>query len=140
MIGTEPSFNAGDAPRRSNSSSGLLRRTILAAGAAVLLCACATPTPPIAHGLPRMFGPSSDFDVRIKQRFPVGSSEGELVAELHAEKFALTEMHDPSSEYRRMAHFEAQNFPCKESWTVRWAADRGKITDIEGRNSGDLCL
>jgi hypothetical protein len=108
--------------------------------AVLLLYACASPTPPIAQGLPKTFVPTADFDARIRQRFPIGSGEGKLIAELHAENFAITEIHNLSSQYRRLAHYESHVFPCKETWTVRWVADQGQITGIEGRNSGELCL
>jgi hypothetical protein len=108
--------------------------------AVLLLSACADPTPPIAKGLPKTFGPTSDFDARIRQRFPIGSGEESLFAELRTEKFAITELHDVSSQYRRTAFYEFHVFPCKETWTVSWVADQGKITGIEGRNSGQLCL
>ena len=107
---------------------------------ALLLSACASPTPPIAQGLPKAFGPTSDFDARIRQRFPIGSSEITLIVELRTEKFTITQIHDPSDQYLRSAYYESRVFPCKESWTIRWVADQGKITAIQGRNSGELCL
>jgi hypothetical protein len=113
--------------------------TVVVCGA-LLLSACASPTPPIAQGLPKVFVPTSDFDARIRQRFPIGSSEGSLITELRAEKFTITEIQDPSDQYRRRAYYESQNFPCKETWAITWAADQGHITAIQGRNSGELCL
>jgi hypothetical protein len=108
--------------------------------AALVLCACANPAPPIAQGLPKSFGPTPEFDTRIKERFAVGSDEGQMIAELHAEKFTIEEIHDLSSQYRRSAHYESAEFPCKETWTVRWIAEQGRISGIEGRYSGQLCL
>lgn len=108
--------------------------------AVLVLCSCANPAPPIALGLPKSFGPTADFDTRIKERFAVGSDEGKLIAELHAEKFTIAEIHDLSSQYRRTAYYKSAEFPCKETWTVRWIAEQGRISGIEGRYSGQLCL
>jgi hypothetical protein len=113
--------------------------TVVVCGA-LLLSACASPTPPIAQGLPKVFVPTADFDARVRQRFPIGSSEDTLIAELRAEKFTITEIIDPSDQYRRNAYYESQIFPCKETWAIKWAADQGQITAIQGRNSGELCL
>ena len=104
-----------------------------------MLSACSNPTPPIAEGLPKTFGPTPDFDARMRQRFPVGSAENKLITELHTENLAIEEIHDPSSQYRRAA-YESHVFPCKETWTVWWSAERGQIISIEGRYSGQLCL
>jgi hypothetical protein len=135
-----PSPDVDASPHRSNSTLGMHRDFTLALCATLLLCACASPTPPIAQGLPKTFGPTSDFDARIRQRFPVGSDEGRLISELRAENFAIAEIHDPSSQYRRMAHYQSHALACRETWTVRWASDQGQITGIEARNSGEICL
>jgi len=60
---------------------------ILALAFAGLLSACADPMPKLADGLPRSFGPTSDFDKRLHEQFPVGSNESQLTAELKREKF-----------------------------------------------------
>jgi hypothetical protein len=112
----------------------------LAVCGSLLLLSCADPTPPIAQGLPTSSGPTPDFDARIKQRFPVGSSEGSLVAELRSENFGVTEIRDPASQFRHQGYYEAHIFPCKATWTIKWFADQGLIAGIEGRNSGQLCL
>jgi hypothetical protein len=112
----------------------------LAVCGTLLLSACANGIPSIARGLPRAFGPTSEFDARIRQRFPVGSPEGNLVAELRAEKFTIVEVHDPAEQYRHNAYYEHHAFPCRETWTIKWTADDGHIIGIEGRGSGDLCL
>jgi hypothetical protein len=110
--------------------------------AVLLLSACGNgkPTPQIAEGLPKVPGPTSDFDARLKQRFPIGSGESELVAELRAEKFSIKEIRDPSTGYRRTAYYESTSFACKETWTVNWDAEQGQITGIKGISSGTICL
>jgi hypothetical protein len=109
-----------------------------------LLCfgvaACTKPTPPIAQGLPKDFGPTPYFDGRVKERFPIGSNEVSLLAELRDERFEIKETNELSSDYRLSARYEVQNFPCTETWTVLWTAEQGRITDIKGRYSGQICL
>ncbi len=107
---------------------------------ALLLSACSNPTPPLARGLPKSFGPTQDFDRRVKQLYPIGSDEAKLLTELRSERFTITESHDPSDRNLRSALYESEHFPCKETWTIRWVYDHGIINDVEGRYSGDLCL
>jgi hypothetical protein len=105
-----------------------------------LLPACSDSTPPIGRGLPKTFAPTApDFDIRVKQRFPVGSDEGKLLAELRNERFTIQDIHEPSSRYGRSALYESHDVACKASWTIRWAAEQGKITDIEG-SARQVCL
>ncbi len=107
---------------------------------ALLLSACSNPTPPLARGLPKSFGPTLDFDRRVRRLYPIGSDEAKLLAELRSERFTITEGHDPSGRNRRSARYESEHFPCKETWTIRWVYDHALISDIEGNYSGELCL
>jgi hypothetical protein len=79
---------------------GMRRRMMLAVFCAFVVSACSNATPSLGRGLPRTFGPTPDFDKRIKERFPVDSEESKLLAELHDERFATTETQDPSRPYR----------------------------------------
>src|ERR1700733_6415772 len=87
---------------------GMCRRMTLAVFCAFAVSACSNTTPSLGRGLPRTFGPTSDFDIRIKERFPVGSEESKLLAELHGERLATTETQDPSRPYRFSALYVAQ--------------------------------
>ena len=113
---------------------------ILALAFAGLLSACADPMPKLADGLPRSFGPISDFDKRLHEQFPVGSNESQLTAELKREKFLFRDGGDTGTAYRFAAIYDRHDFPCREVWTVLWSAESGRITAIAGRDSGDLCL
>jgi len=105
-----------------------------------LLSACSSHTPSIAHGLPKSFGPTPDFDRRVKQQFIIGSDEAKLLAELRTEGFTITEISDPASRYRHSALFESEHFPCKETWKIRWTGSSGIIQAVEGSYSGELCF
>lgn len=107
---------------------------------AVLTSACADPMPKLADGLPRSFGPTSNFDTRLKEQFPVGSSEPQLMEELRREKFVLRDGGDPEKKYQFASIYDRHALPCREVWTVLWSAELGRITAIAGRDSGDLCL
>ena len=127
-------------PRRSTYSLGVRGKNATAVFLALLLCACRAPVPPIAQGLPRSFGPTPEFNARIKQRFPIGAAESPLIAELRAEHFDIAEIHDSGTLYKYKATNDVQDFPCRETWTVIWVAENGKLTGIEGRTTGQLCL
>src|ERR1700734_1508685 len=100
---------------------------LLMALCALVLAACSDPVPAIGRGLPKTFAEAAPyFDNRIKERFPIGSDEETLRAELHGEGFTIKELHDPSSRYRLSALYEGHDLACKESWNVQWTAEGGK--------------
>src|SRR5580692_10670773 len=106
---------------------GLRRRLMFVVFCAYGLSACSTPVPSLGRGLPRTFVPTPDFDRRINERFPVGSEENKLLAELHSERFAIIASQDGSKPYRFSALYVAQNIPCRESWRIQWNAEQGRI-------------
>ena len=67
------------------------------------------------------------FDARVKERFPVGTSEEGLRAELHKQGFQLSSAYHgfQDATYRR-------RFPFRVSWSVRWKARRGRVVDVWG--------
>jgi hypothetical protein len=95
----------------------------------------APPLPALLQGLTDSRNPAAQqaFVHRLRTRFPVGSSEAELVAELRKEGFRLrTEARAPQREvsYDRAAGLGEV---CRRGGTVRWSADEaGKLTDISG--------
>lgn len=91
-------------------------------------------TPPIGQGIPKTFAPNSpEFDKRVKDRFPVGSDERNLIAELESEKFTIETNSDESNLYRHSAKFNSHDVACGESWVIEWNANGGKISDVGGR-------
>jgi hypothetical protein len=98
------------------------------------------PPPELARGLPRSFGPTSDFDRRIKERFAVGSDEGKLSGELRREHFSIRSATNLEGPFQLAGFYDRREFPCRESWTVLWSAKYGTLTAAEGRYSGQLCL
>jgi hypothetical protein len=119
---------------------GMRRRMMLAVFCAFVVSACSNDAPPLGRGLPRSFSPTSDFDRRIKERFPVGSEESKLLTELHGERFAITQTPDLSNPYRFSALYVAQSIGCRESWKTKWNAEHGRVVGIEGWYSGEICL
>lgn len=103
--------------------------------ACLALSACATPAPPIGRGLPRNFEDASHaFDERLRTRFPVGSSEADLVAELSREHFKIGPARpEADSLHEFSAIHGGEMFPaCDLTWVVIWAAQGGKITRMRG--------
>ncbi len=112
---------------------------ISAALATALLSGCYATVPPIAQGGPREVALVTPyFDDQVKQRFPVGSDEKQLRAELHRESFKIRETNDPNLGYQYAATFE-DNGVCKALWTVRWNTDQEKITNTTATYS-QTCL
>jgi hypothetical protein len=123
-------------PKRSRSRWNLMVTLI----GAWLLFACTNPEPQLAQGLPQSFGPSSDFDRRIKSRFPIDSDESALSLELRRERFTMREATSLEAPYAFAASYDRREFPCRQTWTVLWNSKVGKISAIVGRYSGEMCL
>lgn len=122
----------------------LVRRTavchpVILTVATMLLSACSSRTPPIGQRLPLGFGETGQFDVRVQQRFPIGSPEEALVAELRREEFSIRELHGQSTPCQFAATYDVHGFACRHSWTIEWTAVRGKLTEIQGM-SRQICL
>jgi hypothetical protein len=107
-----------------------MRRHMTFAGLAIVsLSGCYVTVPPIAHGGPKNVELVTPyFDDRVRQRFPVGSDEDKLRAELHRESFRISTTNDPRVGYHYLATYQ-ESGACKVTWTVRWNADQGKITN-----------
>jgi hypothetical protein len=115
----------------------MIIRQILPVIVAMLLSACSEQPPPMGRNLARR--DTSHFDERVRQRFPVGSDENQLEAELRNEQFSIAEIHDPANRYQLSALHEVNSVACREDWTIQWTAEEGKIMGIEGRIR-DICL
>jgi hypothetical protein len=118
-----------------------MRRNITLAFLATLsLSACAHAPPPIGRGGPRLAADVTPwFDTRVKQRFPVGSDDGSLRAELQKEAFVIKQAGDQASRYPFTATHQANEGVCRAWWTIRWASEQGKVTDIAAE-WGQTCL
>lgn len=113
---------------------------LITALGAMLLSACSNSEPPIGRGLPKTFGYTPAFEQRLRERFPVGSEERRLIAELRSENFTLGQIQDPSSPYRNSAQYEAsRGLFCKHEWQIYWTAPKGTITEIGGMTR-ERCL
>lgn len=103
------------------------------------VAACSRAPPPIGRGLPVDFGYTPYFNDRVSKRYPPGSDETKLIAELRREGFAVTENHDRPSRYRLSGTYEINSLVCKDVWAIEWTSEQGKIKKIWAE-SRDLCL
>ena len=100
---------------------------------------CSERPPPIGRDLPVSFGYTPYFNNRVLRRFPAGSEETKLLAELRREHFTVTEIQDRSSRDRLSATSETDDLACKDVWTIAWTAEQGKIKVIWAESRA-LCL
>ena len=94
------------------------------------LSGCATP-PPIGARLPRNFEQATAaFDQRVKTRFPVGSPESDLLAELKREKFKIGPVHDRSGRFSNDAiRGGGIGLTCNLQWEILWRSVDAKIVE-----------
>jgi hypothetical protein len=103
------------------------------------LTACTTAPPPIARGLPANIQEARRaFAERVPARFPVGSSESDLRAELHREHFAIRAADPRQAPYQFTALVDHPGV-CRLRWGISWSAADDRITAIGGSYSAD-CL
>lgn len=110
------------------------RYMLLAAFTSLCIYGCTESPPPIARDLPPGTFPDRVFDQWVKSKFPAGSDESNLIAELRRERFNVTYSSSRSSATRDIG-----GIPCRRTWTISWTAQTGKITDVTG-NYRETCL
>src|SRR5215470_14150116 len=103
-------------------------RLVMIGITATSVCACVGNPPRIARGLPENYAQARPaFDQRVKERFPIGSTEAALVAELRRERFQIRETTQPRSATR-----DVGQLVCRRTYVVDWSASDGKIAGISG--------
>lgn len=109
---------------------------------AVLLAGCAFPhairAPAITKELPYDGDAATAFDRKVKSRFPIGSDESAMRAELARQGFAIKQT--SSAERGDSRGFEAMAMTndgvCDMTWIVDWASRDGKLIAVVGRDFG----
>jgi len=115
------------------------QRLVLVIVATLCVSSCVDGPPEIGRELPRSFEQARPvFDQRVKARFPVGSDETRLLAELRRQHFVVRPS-SPLSRYPNAVTYKAHQLVCNVSWTVSWRAEAGRIKEIAG-DYGDVCL
>lgn len=88
--------------------------------------------PEIARGLPATYAEGEKiFDARLKARFPVGTSETDIVEELKRQGFSISE--GPRG---RFATFIEKRLVVSNVWNVGWEADNGMLSMVWGIYGG----
>ena len=88
--------------------------------------------PEIARDLPATYAEGEKiFDSRLKARFPVGTSETDIVEELKRQGFSINE--GPNG---RFATFIEKRLVVSNVWNVGWEADNGTLSKVWGIYGG----
>jgi hypothetical protein len=103
-------------------------------GARLWLFERAAPVPPLLQDLGDSHREESQkaFIARLRERFPPGSKESALLAELREEGFALRSDAPPP---KREAAFDRRGGfadPCRRGANVQWRAENDRIAEISG--------
>jgi hypothetical protein len=90
--------------------------------------------PALLQGLGDSNAPGSQeaFLARLDQRFPKGSSESAMIAELQGEGFRLRK--DARSAGREASYERGSsiNDRCRRSGSVRWTAENDRLSGVDG--------
>ena len=117
----------------------ILRSVGLLAAAVFGLAACTTKPPPIARGLPNNIQEYRQaFSERVPTRFPVGSAETDLRAELLRQHFTIRTAGADLVPYQFSAIVDIPGL-CRQTWVILWGAQTNQITSIAG-NYSQTCL
>lgn len=89
--------------------------------------------PALARDLPSNVAQAeAAFDKRIKERFPAGTPENQLIAELKHQGFdRLASARDEEGDWHD-ATFYRRRFPFTTLWSVRWRAAAGRVDRVWG--------
>lgn len=95
----------------------------------------APPLPTLLQGLTDAHDAASQqaFIRRLREKFPLGAPETDLIQELHNEGFKLKT--DPRAAQRTASYDRAAGLQdiCRRGGNVRWSVDEaGKLSDISG--------
>jgi hypothetical protein len=92
-----------------------------------------TSAPLLLRGLPQDYAAATGaLTDRARARFPAGTSESAVIAELLAQGFTVSPpTHD--------AEWQRKGMPRVEIARIWWSVERGRVTKIEGLRNG-LCL
>ena len=84
--------------------------------------------PKLARDLPRDYASGErEFDRRVKQLFPIGSSEAGLIKHLRSNGFSIRETKEGFCSASLV-----RGLVIKTLWSARWRAEDGQITEIWG--------
>jgi hypothetical protein len=107
-------------------------RILLLSFLACSLVGCRPSVPEIGRDLPSSYEEGERiFDARLKRRFPIGSAEGDLVAEAERQGFSVVR-----SDHGSFATFSNKAFPVQSVWNIGWKAKDGRIEDVWGIYGG----
>ncbi|MBC9033190.1 hypothetical protein IAG41_12395 [Sphingomonas sp. JC676] len=88
--------------------------------------------PPLLRGLPQTYEAATGaLTDRARARFPVGTPESAVIAELLAQGFKVS----PPSHY---AQWQRKGVPCVQIARIWWSAEQNRVTKIEGLRNA-LC-
>ena len=92
-----------------------------------------TIVPALGRNLPSDFETAdAEFKRRVFARYPLPFPQDELISELKAEGFSI-------SENIRMAEFTKQQFPCNLIWRIKWEIENSSIVELDAVYGG-ICL
>lgn len=77
---------------------------------------------------------SDTFDQRVRERYPVGIEEFDLIRLLVADGFEIFPQSD-----ERWVSYSQDRFPCTYGWSILWNIQNGRVSEIRGRY-GASCL
>jgi hypothetical protein len=99
----------------------------------VCLGSCAKdPPPPMARDLPAGDARAA-FSRRVQERFPIGTRQQALLAELQREGFTMKKAGTTrDAQFQSSATYTAYPMFCKATWTVSWSAEEGRIAATAG--------
>jgi hypothetical protein len=104
----------------------------------LVLIIAATGRPTLTDGLPaRWDAASREFNRRVVERFPLGSSAAEMRQELHRQGFVPTDRTTPGPAWR----LDRSDLACRIGAYVEWRVDAAdRLVAIGGRYGEEGCL
>lgn len=120
---------------------------MIAAVSIVLTLAYVAPQPkpdaPLTTGLPSEWSKMSlEFDRRLKQQFPIGTSEEAMINELKSQGFVRDDWAYQVPNHQEALALRSENdFVCNKGAFVYWRSDNsGKIISVRGEYREMGCL
>lgn len=90
--------------------------------------------PELAADLPRNYpADMTEFDRRVRERFPIGTPEATLRRTLERQGFRPWDpAYGTNGQQQFGADYSRSGFPCDRLWRVTWRSEGGAVAEVKG--------
>ncbi len=102
----------------------------------LIFTSCTIIRPPLIWGLTHEIAKvDEEFDLRVKEKFPVGTNEDQVIKSLKNQFFKVKDKDNGGS-----AYFDVMQIVCSIRYNIGWQTDKDKKIVSIGASVNHICL